>query len=757
MLAHKFRVQASSLLQDKARGARWAGVVLVKAALEQGGRPVLEAVGPWARTILGLLGKPEAPATKRLAVVTLTRIFGLTQGQQSLAREITTPLLPGFVTACLNNVTLPGSAPASPKIDSTNPLLGTILQALIKLLPHHPASFRPFVSKLRTLLLPLLAPTPSHVPDRAHQGDLVHNPPDTISALAQRLFCLLPVCAPKNGSSEEWLRSLNLVLASVHDTADYVFRAVRESEMPKRPNQPRTQTYDGTMSYYVEDDLRLPGWGGIHAGAERLAGLLQLLQAHIASTTAAEVLLPLDTTFAALNRVLLVFEPVKIRGVEANILNLEVSRDEREGLWSCLPAIHVAAIDTIWTIVQRVGLLSMSFASDVLEHMCWVFEREQSFVNVRQSIYRVIDRMLQLIGPSMTKAQVSMLNSVLSKACSDFLPVAVEEQSKSGNAQKSNGVNADNADSYLKPASDKPFDARTQKQGSVQANSLVLTGLKKLPSESIPKEVRRELDRAVILSQDHEALLASVLNPPVGSSQAPAPSLIPFLALTEPAALGTEALLRPRMPFFRGSGAENDLEDGAESDKILRANGFAQHMDVDFNSGVETEIPQTQNGQNFELRPSTTSMPETQSVSFDLDPRPAEPLAALASPKRKRDDQGASIVVEEHSEKRKRLVEDEQAPEDAYATNTIGTSVGRDRTGFMMAKPPETQELEGPASRAKEIKASDAAFAMPDMPFMAHHDDSDSGSSIPSINPDPSDEEDDEDGSNIEEDQKSDS
>ena len=81
----------------------------------------------------------------------------------------------------------------------------------------------------------------------------------------------------------------------------------------------------------------------------------------------------------------------------------------------------------------------------------------------------------------------------------------------------------------------------------------MLAALSKLPSETLSKSLRRGLDRTAILCQHQDSLLATVLNPPPSSSQQPSSSLLPFLARAQPASLGTEALLRPRLPSFRVS------------------------------------------------------------------------------------------------------------------------------------------------------------------------------------------------------------
>ena len=683
--SHRLKTHLSSLLQEKSREARWAAVVLIKATLESSGQNGLQSVGPWARGILGLLAKPEPVATKRLAILTLTRIFILTQGQQSLVREVTTPLLPGFVTACLNNANVQGSSQTPPRVDATGPLLRTILQAMIKLLPNHRASFRPFIGKLRALLAPLLAPTPSHVPHSVHGQIANDSPPASTTALAQRLLVLLPFCAPQNTSGDEWSRSLQTVLASTSETADHVFRAVREQGVGKVFGLSRTMSYEGTVDHLVDDDLCLPGWRSIYAGSERLIGLLQLVQAHVASATASEIAIPLGAVFTILNRILSAFEPVKSRGLETEMINPEVSRDEREGLWCCLPAIHGAAVDTLWTVTERVGITSMSFAPDVLEQLLWVFDREQENLQLRASIYRVIEQVLKLVGPSMSRSQVSALSSVFRRVCEDVLPYHTSAPQSAAQVNGSKGANADNADSYLKPTGKAEAEGHRAPKSMLEAKNLMVTAMSTLPAESIPKAIRRELDRTSILCRDHKSLLASVLNPPMGTSETPAPSLLPFLARTSPALMNTEALLRPRLPFFRASreGIVNVDEEVEHTDQA-QANGdaaFAASLgpfsELPWNNKQPWGIEKSQDKGDSQRRQEITALSNENDVA--------------ATTKRKRDDQPLIPQLDMHQTgKRQRI-----APLETDGGEIIDSKPAESSASLSVAldKEPQTKDV----------------------------------------------------------------
>jgi pre-rRNA-processing protein RIX1 len=91
---HKFRTLLSTLLQDRTIQGRWSAIVLIKATIELGAWETLQKCLPWVRGLLGILNKPDPPSSKKLCLITLTRIFILTREYPTLVREITTPSLP---------------------------------------------------------------------------------------------------------------------------------------------------------------------------------------------------------------------------------------------------------------------------------------------------------------------------------------------------------------------------------------------------------------------------------------------------------------------------------------------------------------------------------------------------------------------------------------------------------------------------------------------------------------------------------------
>ena len=97
-------------------------------------------------------------ASKELAIVTLARIYISVQPYQTLVREIATPTIPTFVTACLKLISAPKSGE---KLQTPLSVIETICDTLSALIPLYPTTVRPSSAKLKTAVKPYLAPTQS--------------------------------------------------------------------------------------------------------------------------------------------------------------------------------------------------------------------------------------------------------------------------------------------------------------------------------------------------------------------------------------------------------------------------------------------------------------------------------------------------------------------------------------------------------------------------------------------------------------------
>ena len=495
----------------------------------------------------------------------------LTHGQQNLSREVTTPSLPPFITACLNLITIRVPSHDAKRIDVYAPLLNTVLQAFIRLLPQHPTAFRPFIAQIKSVISPLLAPTPLSVSTKESHLKGVESPSRASVALSQRLLALLPYSAPRNTSGDEWTKSLHTVLAQAHRTANHVFRAVVEEWTPPSGSSygsVDSRTFGQVVSDIPNEQLGLPGWRGIHGGIERLVGLVELIQAYIATTSDSSVTIPLSLVGSLIERLMSVIGPSKSKPNASNgydvqpRVNPEIGREEREGLWNSLPSIHVVAIDLLSLLILRLQGNSVSFAQGSIDLALWVFRSSAFDAKVRKSTYKLMSQIFALVGPSMSQSTISSLSPLIRACCEDILPS--NESSKeysygrSGKAQNNNN-SMDNVDSYLGSDSSS-ITSMVQKDVYDTALAFLSLLLSKLPAEHLSRPARSQLDRTAILIGDKNAMVASVLNPAISQDndkKQGARVILPYLARAHADAFEVEAILRPRLPVIKSGRDDN--------------------------------------------------------------------------------------------------------------------------------------------------------------------------------------------------------
>ncbi|PGH01212.1 hypothetical protein AJ79_07983 [Helicocarpus griseus UAMH5409] len=570
LLVQKIKARITSLLQDKTVEGRWTAVILVKAIIEAGKWEIIRGCEPWVRALLAILGRPDPSSTKKLCLITLTRIFQLTYPYQTLVREITTPSLPSFITSCLNLVSVKPPGAQVRQLNKNTSLLETVLHVFVELLPHHPTIFRPFSSQIHGLILPLIGS--SGVPGSLSEPGI---------SLAQQVFISLHHCAPKNTGGEEWLKACRSTISSIHQTSDYLFRGVVEqweSVDTSLRQTSRPKNYSRPVGDDGPDALGLPSWQGVHAGGERLESLLRLLTSFLSMPTSSTVSVPLGSILDLSNRLISVTAPssngedeASQRGTE---FNLQIGREEKESLCAELPKLHIAALNLLCAIVESFGLGSVAVAQSCLEQTLWTFESEGGNTNVRTAIYRIVNAILPIIGPSMTKPGISSLAPVVRSACQDLLPSPTNgnadvNQPGRKTVAKPNAT-ISNVDSFLNRNPKSPSDTeRSFPILKAAAADLLPNILTFLPTEHTPPYLRTEIDRTAILTKNEAVMMASVLNPvPTTSGRRNPPSLMPFLARSYPETAGVEALLRPRMPVLMGAAKSNDLELADEEDEF---------------------------------------------------------------------------------------------------------------------------------------------------------------------------------------------
>lgn len=569
---HKLKTRLGSLLQDRTFEGRWTGVVLVKATVEAGQWEVLRGCEPLVRSLIAILAKPDPVTTKKMCIITLTRIFHLTYQYPTLVREITTPSLPSFITSILNLVSVKPSSEPIRKLRPSTPFLEIVLYAILELIARHPTIFRPFSAQIHSLLQAIIGSTsPTY--------------PEPVVELAQRLFISLHNCAPKNSSGEEWRNATMFTISSIHRTSDYVFRGIIEQWESVDPNLRQAaapQDYTQEAGDDGPDPLGLSGWRGIHSGVDRILALLRLLSTFFSTPTASAVSIPMGQILDLTSRLTSVIVPTESGDVQANP---QISREERESLWTELPRIHTACMKLLQSAVNALETGTLSVAQTILEQGAWVFRAEKFSRKVRVSMYGLVRSFLPIVGPSMTKQTVSSLTELFRTCCVDLLPPVDDSSSSAGlstdakGKSKANQVTV-NADSFLNSGK----QGRQAKQGPSfpelkrAASELLPVILTYVPTELLAPSLRAEIDRTIILTADKNAMLSSVLNPlPAVRGRGAGSSIIPFLARSYADEMEVESLVRPRMPVLMSTPDMNGtvvVDDDEDEDEDMSRPGY---------------------------------------------------------------------------------------------------------------------------------------------------------------------------------------
>lgn len=576
VLIHRLKTHITTLLTGKSPAGRFAAVCLIKAVIDVGGWETLKASDPWIRGLISVLQKPDPLASKELCIVTLTRIYLLLQDYPTLVREMATPTLPSFITACLQLVKPPASGKP---LRTSAQVAETIAPALSKLIVLYPTTMRPFRAQIIAIFSAYVAPTCS--------DPLVA--PQTLKESARRLLILLHCTAPKDGGGEDWIRTMRLSVKSCHATADQVFRAVHES----------WESSTGYISQPVRTDLEpcgggvsadeFPSWAGLQAGAERLVGLLEFLVEYFRTPTKSAVAVSLGELLDLTSRITLITPPGSDDAVE---LNASIGRDEKAELWSVLPDIHAAVMRLHAAVVQRLGDGALPLATDMLDQIARIFNSSRNVRSVREATYTLAKEVLLLSGPTLPRLTVDSAAPVIQSCCQDLLraaghskdkpqaaapaPAPTSTPSSSNGSKKGNNGRphpqqnvTGNADAFLGAPSGttnlvatvSPFSASSSPDDgdttTAAAAALLPLLLSHLPQRHLSPEARGLVDRTAILAGSRPAMLASCLHPYKDSRGRHYASILPFLVGQFPRDQAVEVLRTNLLRAGAGATASN--------------------------------------------------------------------------------------------------------------------------------------------------------------------------------------------------------
>ncbi|KAJ4010526.1 hypothetical protein NW752_005199 [Fusarium irregulare] len=534
-IVHKIKLKINNLLTGRTtRESRFVAVALIKTMVDVGGWEVLRDCQKWVAGLLAVVEKSDPMASKELAIVTLARIYISVQPYQTLVREIATPTIPTFVTACLKLISAPKSGE---KLQTPLSVIETICDTLSALIPLYPTTVRPSSAKLKTAVKPYLAPTQS--------DEIVA--PQSLQRASRKLVISLHHVAAKSGGSEEWAKLIDVLLKELHSTADQVLRAVQES-------------WEGSNGYTrsrVEVDgepnggggAELPSWSGIEAGTERLVGLYKYLSDCLKYPTKTPVTIPTSALVDAASRLLLIarLSPKSQSWDQALQTNAAISRDEKDSLWAALPDIHISALQLVEVLFQRLGQDSVAIAPEVLDHLVRVFKSGINLPTVRATGYTVLKEILSVCGPTLSKSSVASLDPILGACCRDLQQDAghlkEEKPAASGGTDSKKNSIAANADLFLKPQSaEVASNISLEPKHKAAATSLLPVILSNLPQRHLKAALRGLVDQTAIVTSNRDAMLASVLNPYKDQRGRVYPSILPHLTQQFPDDKGLEIL-----------------------------------------------------------------------------------------------------------------------------------------------------------------------------------------------------------------------
>lgn len=454
-----------------------------------------------------------------------TRIYAKLHGYQTLVREIATPTIGGFFTACLQLVK--PADDAAPRVPLT--VVETILEAFATLIPLYPTTTRPFVSKIRTAIRPYLAPTLS---DDAPV-------PATLQAASRRLAISLHYTAPKAGGADEWTGLLSGALKQFHASADQVFRAVQETWEPPAGYTPSKVVFGEEPRGGGDEAETLPAWEGITSGSQRLAGLFAFMSDFLRCPTKSQVSIPVGQLVDAVSRVSQIarHSPKSQTWEQSLEINPSVSRDERDELWSSVPGIHTAAVELLLALCRRLRSNFIPVAPEALEYLVRVFKSGIANAALRHASYKLLAEILPLTGPTMTKQTVSSLELLTSACCRDIQQERgyLKEQKPAPTDPKKPGI-AMNADLFLaQKTTETTAPSQNLSPAHLSAAEALLPALlQDLPQRHLRPALRGVLDQTAILSRNRDAMFASVLSPFRNQQGRMHPSILPFLSQMYP-------------------------------------------------------------------------------------------------------------------------------------------------------------------------------------------------------------------------------
>lgn len=472
--------------------------------------------------MLTVVQRREPAVTKELCLVTLTKIFTLLQGYQTLIREIATPHLQPFAQACLQILKPPASSKAAkPSLD----FVESIFEAISTLLPLYPTTLRPSAVQFRSAAKSFLAPTTS-------DGIFV---PRSLQESSQRLVVRLHMTAAKGGGVEEWTKHTNGLIKSFHETADQVLRAVHENWESTTGYTPQHVDLNGAPHGGDDSADQLPPWTGVEAGSERMIGLLRFLGNCLQCGTKTPVTIPVSHIFDIAMRIASIVPPNQGRDKSgATQTNAAIGREEKEELWAVFPEIQIATLELLQVVMRRLERSYTPMAPETLDLALRIFESGYRIPELRVSVFTITKQLLVLSGPTLAKTNVEALSLVTKACCRDLLGNAGHLKVPKPQAALQGGGKAktltQNADAFLVGNKDEEtLQVTLMAEHVAAAEELLVVLFNRLPQQYINSSLRAQMLKVAILCQIKDAQVASVLHPSRDRSGRMPQVILPYL------------------------------------------------------------------------------------------------------------------------------------------------------------------------------------------------------------------------------------
>ncbi|KAI1640935.1 rRNA processing/ribosome biogenesis-domain-containing protein [Biscogniauxia mediterranea] len=704
VLVHRLKTQISTLLNGRSLQGHFVGAALVKAVIESGGWECLQASGPWVSGLLSILQKKDPPVTKDMCIVALTKIYTLMHRFPTLVREIATPTLTTFATACLQILKPPASSKAA---KAPYNLMQTVFEALSTLLPLYPTTLRQSAAKFKAETRRFVVPTSS-------DGILV---PASLQQSSRRLVVRLHMTAPKGGDSTEWTKHLEGLIKTAHMTADQVFRAVEESWESTSGYIIQPVNFDAEPQGGSDVTEQLPPWTGVQAGSERMIGLLEFIADYLRCRTKVAVSIPISAIVDVTARISSIMPPAPGRERSEYVqMNPAVGREEKDELWTVFPDIQIAAMRLLLIMARRLEKNYVSIAQETLDQLLRMLESSYRLPQARLAAFLLVKEILCLCGPTMDKVTVEGLSLVIKSCCRDLLGAAGhlkrprQQATTLPNGSKSKPI-TQNIDAFLSNKAEEESIAVSLSQDHIAAaEALLITLFRHVPQQHLPSSLRSRMLKTAILCRIRDAQVASVLHPSRDRSGRTPQVILPYLAQQFPRDESVELLRFNFRPLATGTtgdfmGVEDGMEvDEEEDEPQVRkpaSNGFSfgQPLENSFLGAEPKPVAAAEISQapsHIPVRAAETiQSPFLPQIALDAGARleetamAAQPSAPSNSLKRKSEDEGAGLAVFKRVEIE---MSTEPMPDDAPASLGVLSHIVTEKTGEEGGKEEESDD-----------------------------------------------------------------